>query len=198
MNRYLVLSLVIIVCLAGWFLSSSQSAWQGADMASTGATTATTSAATDARSAAKVTTAPVKKTTTTTAPKSAAAAYKSVITKTDSYRCDYEQVSPTQRTSGRVYVADGKMRTELHTSGVNVTANSLAVYDGTYLYTWTEGLATGIKTQPTSVAQLPLILPNDLTGSTILGSSENSVSWHCRSWVADATLFAPPTYVKFQ
>lgn len=196
MNRYLVLSLVIIVFLAGWFLSSSWNAQQSDDMASTTAETATTSASTAPTLAAKTAAAPTK--TTSAAPKATGAAYKSVITQTGSHRCDYEQVSQTQRTTGVVYVANGKMRAELRTFGSSVTANSLAVYDGRYLYTWTEGLATGNRTQPSSVAQLPLMLPNDLTSSTILGSSENSVSWNCRTWASDAKLFVPPSYVTFR
>ena len=122
--------------------------------------------------------------------------YKSIITQTGSHQCDYEQVGSSGKTSGVVYIADGKMRAELRTSDV-VDTRSLAVYDGRYLYIWTEGKTTGTRSEPSSVSQLPIVIPTDLNSGKIFGSGTNSISWNCHSWLKDAKLLVPPSYVTF-
>lgn len=178
-----VIALLIIVF--GWYT------WRGAGAPGSAATStpATSTEEQPAKPAATggTTAGAVKKPTV----------YKSLITYGGSHRCDYEQVTTSRRTSGVVYVADGKMRAELRTRSTSLDARSIVVYDGRYLYSWTEGKSTGTKTQPSSISQLPLILPADLSSKTVLGTADNNVSWTCYDWVKDAKLLAPPTYVTF-
>ena len=71
------------------------------------------------------------------------------------------------------------------------------IYDGGYLYAWQEGKAVGTKTAINSVADLPKVIPQDLTSGAVLGTDMNNVSWNCHAWSKDPNLLKVPTYVKF-
>ena len=195
MNRYIVISLVIFAFLGGLYFTQIRSAvpvpYLITDTASTTPEQATTTAPVATVQPAKTAAAPKPPT-----PKNTQT-FKSLVTQMGNYRCDYTQVTGSSRTEGVVYVSDGKLRIELRSLGMKVT-NTLAVYDGRYLYTWTEGMANGSKSQPSSTAQLPLILPSNLNTYTTLGSGDNSVTWNCRPWTKDPANFAAPSYVTFK
>lgn len=114
-----------------------------------------------------------------------------------SYQCDYEAVSPQGRASNVVYLSDGKMRGEFRTTGAFATSNNITVYDGKYLYVWTEGFSTGKVTEPKTLADLPGIIPQDVSSGRILGTSANNVSWNCHAWLRDASKLMRPSYVTF-
>lgn len=196
MNRYILISLVILAFLGGLYFTQIRSYVPSFDMASTTPEVATT---TDAVATAPAGDAP--KAAAPTTPKAPAPkntqTYKSLVTQMGNYRCDYTQVTGSSRTEGVVYVSDGKLRIELRSLGAKVT-NTLAVYDGRYLYTWTEGMANGSKSQPSSISQLPLILPSNLNTYTTLGSGDNSVTWNCRPWTKDPANFVAPSFVAFK
>jgi hypothetical protein len=151
------------------------------------------------------TTAAGSKTTTTT--KTASSAPKPVegmkvslggiFAEQGNYECDYEAVTPSQRTSSVVYVSNGKLRGEFRTSQTGKTNASIVVYDGTNLYAWTEGMATGQISQPKTLADLPGIIPDDVSSGRILGSGLNTVGWNCHAWSYDASLLQRPSYVTF-
>lgn len=113
------------------------------------------------------------------------------------YQCDYEAVSPQGRASNVVYLSDGKMRGEFRTTGAFATNNNITVYDGKYLYVWTEGFSTGKVTEPKTLADLPGIIPQDVSSGRILGTSANNVSWNCHAWLRDASKLTRPSYVTF-
>ncbi len=115
-----------------------------------------------------------------------------------SYQCDYEQVSQTSRSTNVVYVANGKLRGEFRTKTATSTTLSMVVYDGSYLYVWTEGQPTGKVTQPRTIADLPSAIPEDITSGRILGSSATNVSWICHAWSKDLTKLVKPSYVTFR
>jgi hypothetical protein len=143
-------------------------------------------------------------------PQSAAAAHKTtqsgaqssrtfhtIFTQSGNHECDYDSVTATGRTSDRVYISGGKMRGEFRTvAGVSAHA-TMMVFDGYYLYTWTEGTTHGIRSDLTSVSQLPVAIPGDLMSGAVLGAGTNSVGWNCHPWIKDAALLMPPSYVTF-
>ncbi len=114
-----------------------------------------------------------------------------------SYQCDYEQVSQQTRNSSVVYISNGKMRGEFRTSTAVGGTATMVVYDGDYLYVWTEGKSTGTRTQPKTIAELPGIIPEDVSSGRILGSSATNVSWNCHAWSVKPALLARPSYVNF-
>jgi hypothetical protein len=123
--------------------------------------------------------------------------FKSIFSQPGSHVCAFEQVSQASRTSGNVYIADGKMRAEFRTTIGEKKISNMMVYNGGTLYVWVEGTAVGTKSQLKSVSELPFVIPQDLTSGSVLGSGLNSASWDCHDWSKNNTLLAPPTTVKF-
>ncbi len=89
------------------------------------------------------------------------------------------------------------MRAEFRTSEALESNNTLMVYDGKYLYVWTEGKTTGTISEPKTIKDLPSLIPEDVSSGRILGSGINNVSWNCHAWSLDSSKLVPPSYVKF-
>ncbi len=171
---------VIVLILIGgiwWYYSSENSALQN----ETGTTTSTNSQTTSNNQIAGM------KTT-----------LGGIFDDPGSYQCDYDQISSSSRSTNVVYVADGKLRGEFRTQTATTSTLSMAVYDGSNLYVWTEGKATGKVSQPKTIKDLPSAIPEDITSGKILGSGFNNVSWNCHAWSKDTTKLSKPTYVTFQ
>lgn len=113
------------------------------------------------------------------------------------YQCDYESVTPQSRASNVVYISNGKMRGEFRTIEAGASKSSIVIYDGSYLYVWTEGQSTGKISQPKTLADLPGIIPENVSSGKILGSGLNSVSWNCHAWSLDSSMLTRPSYVTF-
>lgn len=120
-----------------------------------------------------------------------------IFAEAGSHQCDYEQITQTSRSSNVLYFYGGKMRGEFRTTTGEKGTNTIMVYDGQYLYTWTEGMSTGIRSQPKTLKDLPSIIPEDITSGRILGAGINNVSWNCHAWNRDNSKLAVPSYVKF-
>lgn len=156
-----------------------------------------TSTTTEVTKTNTVTKTPVKTTTTTAPIEGMKTSLGGIFAEKGNYQCNYESVSPQSRTSNVVYVSDGKMRGEFRTIEASSSKATLVVYDGSYLYVWTEGYSTGTVSQPKTIAELPGIIPEDVSSGRILGTSENNVSWNCFPWSKDASKLVKPSYVKF-
>lgn len=120
--------------------------------------------------------------------------FSKILSQNGNYECKYEQVSTTSQSVNLIYISDGKIRGEFRTNGIS---GSMMVYDGVNLYVWREGAIVGTKMQLKSLAELPLIIPKDLTSGTVLGSGLDSVSWDCHPWSKNASLLVPPSEVTF-
>lgn len=118
-----------------------------------------------------------------------------ILSRAGNYECFYDSLDGNVQHNNRVYIADGKMRGEFRTTN---SVASLMVFDGSYLYSWQEGLAKGTRARLTSISQLPGAIPKDLTSGAIYGTSGENVSWDCHTWIKDAKMLAAPSYVKFQ
>lgn len=115
-----------------------------------------------------------------------------------SYECKYEQATQSGRSSNTVYIANGKMRGEFRSVDAQGFGTlNMMVYDGTYLYTWIEGKATGVRTQPKSLSEIPAVFPTDIHEGRVLGSGINNVSWDCHAWSTVSSMLTKPSYVKF-
>lgn len=155
-----------------------------------------TSTTTDTSQTSKSSTLATKPKTTTPAP-GMKVSLGGIFDEPGNYQCDYDQATQQSRSSSVIYVSHGRMRGEFRTSaGLNSTA-TLLVYDGTYLYVWTEGKTTGVRTQPKTIADLPALIPEDVTSGRVLGSGINNVSWNCHPWSKDESKLVKPSYVTF-
>lgn len=114
------------------------------------------------------------------------------------YQCDYDQVSLQSRSTDVIYISDGKLRGEFRTKTATTSTNDIVLYDGSNLYVWTEGKATGKVSVPKTIKDLPSIIPEDITSGRILGSGLNSVGWNCHVWSLVASKLVKPTNVTFR
>jgi hypothetical protein len=179
-NKTLVWILILVVLggLAYWYFSGSQ-----ANMAPSSQTTDTATSNTSGNTTGQ------NLATTNT--------FHSIFTQQGNYSCSYEQVATSSQSSSIIYIADGKMRGEFRTTTSTGTKADLMIYSGGLLYSWKEGAVVGTKTSIKTLADLPSVIPADLTSGAILGASNNNVSWDCHDWIKDTTQFTIPTYVKF-
>ena len=138
------------------------------------------------------------KTTNTTKPVATikTETFTNILPRVGNYQCDYEVVSPTERTTNTVYLSDGKMRAEFRTTTATDSSSNIVLYDGVYLYKWTEGKSSGTAIQPKSLSDFPTVIPKDLLAPTSLGSGLNSASWNCHAWTVNKTMLAKPSYLK--
>jgi len=185
--------IIILVVLGIWYFYSSK--MNGA--AGPQGESATTSAATTSASTASAPTTGNTAGKPTTAKPAGENTFRSIFTQSGSHQCSYEQVTTSSRSSNVIYIADGKMRGEFRTSQGTDTTASLMVYNGGYLYTWTEGMTTGKRTTIRTIEDLPQAIPRDLTSGAIIGTDMNSVGWDCHEWIKDAKLLTAPSYVRF-
>lgn len=117
-----------------------------------------------------------------------------VFAQNSSTVCKYNKVTPSGQSNDVIYISNGKVRAEFRDMGTN---GNLMVYTGGTLYRWKEGSTVGTKTQVKTLAELPLLIPKDLTSASIFGSSLDNVSWDCHPWNTDVNLLVPPAQVKF-
>lgn len=138
---------------------------------------------------------PTPSVTPTTPVKSAT--FTSILPQQGNYECNYESVTQSTRSTNVIYLSKGKMRGEFRsTNGQGIATASIMVYDGRYLYSWTEGKSTGTVSEPKSISELPALIPRDIAQSKVLGSGLYSVSWACHQWIAVPSLLAKPSYLK--
>ena len=103
--------------------------------------------------------------------------------------CTIKAVSPNR--TGTVYVAGGQMRGDLKSVMNGTTVDVSMISDGTNLFVWKPGAATGIRLSSALTA----------SGSTIAtnGGLDPSadISYSCAPWSAQTSQFNPPTSVVF-
>ncbi|MBP9669515.1 MAG: hypothetical protein KBE09_04475 [Candidatus Pacebacteria bacterium] len=123
---------------------------------------------------------------------------RDVISGMGNTTCSYERVSGNVRSSDTLYISNGKIRGEFRTTTSGVSKNTISYYDGSALYTWTEGTALGTKSSVRSAADIAMLIPANLTQGVVLGTALNNVSWDCHTWKVDATLLGTPKGVTFK
>ena len=175
--------LMVVAALGAWFFVSSRSPDEKIPAAKHEVSTSQTRPAVSAKPASVAT--------------KSASAYLKIFTQPGSHECLYEQVASDARSRNIIRIAGGKMRGEFRTATGPEQSANLMVYDGKYLYTWSEGMSTGKKTLLTSLSQLPKTIPTDLTSGASFGTSLNSVGWDCHAWLTDPAQLVPPPYVTF-
>lgn len=160
---------------------------------------ATTSPATT--TATTSTSVPAKKQEVTAAPtvpqSTPAAEARKVLLAAGNTQCVYEQTAGNTRSTNTLFLSGGKARGEFRTSVSGDNKGTIMVYDGTYLYTWTEGMGTGQKTTLRAVSDIAKLIPNDTSLAMILGKPTDGVSWSCFPWIVDASKLSAPSYIRF-
>jgi hypothetical protein len=200
MNKYTLYALMcvaILALLALFFYLKTAAPATTATSTPIVATTTSTSPATP--KAASVSVKAATQASTHTLPESTNS-FKAIFSQSGGHECDYSQVTESGVNNDSVFIANGKMRGEFQATS---SAPTIMVYDGTYLYIWTEGETTGTRTSLVSLSQLPVVIPANLSGGGSYGATgvydttQDSVNWQCHVWITDPSLLVAPSYVHF-
>lgn len=186
-NALVWIIILVVVGFGIWYASSSNTGQNNpvSQEAATTTTNVTTTTATGSSGTNKVVTNPNT--------------FHSIFEQSGTHQCTYEQVGGTsEKASSVIDIADGKMRGEFRTTDTSGnTKATLMIYSGGTLYSWQEGMTTGTKSTIKTVADLPQVIPADLTSASVLGGSSQNVGWDCHAWLKDPSVFVVPSYVKF-
>lgn len=109
------------------------------------------------------------------------------------WKCTVDASTAQSASSGVTYVSGGKIRADFTTAVEGYgNVDSHLVADGTDVYTWSSMMPQGIKTAQAAEGQ---------GGTQTSGGgmdANQSYSYDCQPWSADASLFAPPADVTFR
>lgn len=120
------------------------------------------------------------------------------LSQSQSSKCSYETVTPTTRSSSVLFMSKGVLRGEFRTWSGDITSSDIVHYDGTYVYVWKEGMSTGTKRLVNTLADLPALIPRDLTSGSVFGTATNNASWDCHQWIIEPSKVKVPSYVTFK
>ena len=137
-------------------------------------------------------------TTPSTESFSAKSSLKDIVARGGSWQCTYQINVAGVNSTGTVYVAGGKVRSDFSSKvpQVNMTIDSHMVSDGAYAYTWTSAMPQGYK------------VALDAKAKTAMGGSapasahqdfdyNGALDYNCVAWPTDESKFVVPTNITF-
>lgn len=118
--------------------------------------------------------------------------YADLIARAGSWKCDVAVSVEEAPSQGTVYVSDGKIHADftaqVEAMGGKSVRTQMIQTDG-YVYTWSDMTSQGYKMEiPEGEAQADA--PQGI-------SYDSRVTYDCAPWVADASLFVPPSTITF-
>ncbi len=193
------LGAIIMFCLGMWFDQLIHRAPLEVTLEPVATSTLSESTSTaDTAAPAPVAAAGKKPASPTPGTKSTATSLREVIAGMGNTTCNYERVDGNIRSSDTLFISNGKIRGEFRTTTAGVSKNTIRYYDGSALYTWTEGTAAGTKSSVRSAADIAMLIPANLTQGVVLGTPLNNVSWDCHTWKVDTAMLGTPKGVTFK
>ncbi len=107
-----------------------------------------------------------------------------------SQECDYSYATTSAKVSGKVYLSSGKMRSNYTTTiSEQPPITGSMIVDGQTMYLWSTGQTQGFK------ATFDETKANEQAKKYV--DVKQKVDYSCRPGIVDASLFIPPTDVKF-
>ncbi len=112
---------------------------------------------------------------------------------TGTLQCDIKSTEESAPFTGTLYVSSGNVRADIVATVPNMTkpVASHMIRSGGFMYSWSDLIPQGVKIPDTATQ-------GAASGSTSQGVSANAkVSYTCKPWAADTSIFTPPTNVTF-
>lgn len=194
-NKTIAGIVIAVLALGGaWYLFTTQAAKLRNEISAPVATTTPTAAAPAQKQIApKPTRTPSasKPVASTGAATGGVGSITSLLALKQSLSCDIETINPIVKRSGTLYVDSGRVRGDFITYIDGNKVSTSMIDDGTSLYAWTSGSATGLK------------LPAALSASGSAIASHGGIdlaatfNYSCNPWAANASLFIPPASITF-
>ena len=122
-----------------------------------------------------------------------AGTFADLMMRAGSWKCTVTTTIEEAPSTGVVYVADGKVRADFVAKpaamGGAEVSSSMIQADG-FVYTWSDAMPQGMKMKvPTATdPAVSEMAPYDYT---------QKVDYDCGPWMADASVFAPPSDITF-
>lgn len=109
-------------------------------------------------------------------------------------KCTFAADSENGETSGTVYTSGQNARGDFTTTVNNKETETHMIKDGNNFYMWGDSMATGVK-MVMNINELSENLENNKGFQSFNPDQELDID--CVSWTRDATLFTPPTNIRF-
>jgi len=125
---------------------------------------------------------------------------KELFAKGKSMQCDFEHTAETGVTSGTVYISGNDMRGDfelVQQDGKTVTSNMIRKGDTSYV--WSSEFDQGFKTViPEVTNEADNNYDQTAMQSDPFAELENqNVTYDCKPWIVNATMFTPPSDIEF-
>ena len=137
---------------------------------------------------ASPTTTEAKPTETTTTASQVRGTLKDLLTSALPQTCSFTNDTGA---SGSVYVSGGKMRGDFQTTSQGKTFSGHMIIDSGYSYLWSDAMARGMKIAMSDVQ------PTGTATSNQSMDVNQAVSYSCKPWVPNSSMFTLPTNVTF-
>ena len=128
---------------------------------------------------------------------------KDLLSKSVPSKCTVTSTNDMAESSGVVYIADGKMRSDFtNTMSTGTLAGKVMVarmiVDTDTSYMWGEGaMKMGIKMAKNDILDVKPGGANTPQNQAAMDMNEKS-DYHCDTWKVDTALFIPPSSIEFQ
>lgn len=119
---------------------------------------------------------------------------KEILTSGKSSKCTFTTATDKTQTTGTVYTSGENARGDFQSTVNGKDTNTHMIRNGDTYYMWGDSVAMGVK----------LVMSIDDLASKMQGNKDfgsfnpdEQMDVKCATWTQDATLFTPPTNVKF-
>ncbi len=120
-----------------------------------------------------------------------------LIARGGDYKCTFDQVVENSRSTGTVYISNGKMRgdfkSDVSAAGTNMSVESHMISDGEYMYTWSSMMPTGMKLK----IDQTITTSSETFGQQGSFDANMQLSYDCDPWSPDSSQFTLPSAITF-
>jgi hypothetical protein len=127
---------------------------------------------------------------------------KDLLTLGKNYKCTFEDTQDGTTTSGEIYIAGKKFRSNLVVKQDGKVMEMHSLSDNTWMYTWGDMMETGMKMNIEEMEKLG----EDVSGENVPGKTVTAKDtagyteqndFRCKPWVVDNSKFKLPNDVEF-
>lgn len=115
---------------------------------------------------------------------------KALLAMGGAQECEVAMDTANLSNKSKVYVAGGKMRSDMVTSVNGSTVTAHVIVDGNTMYNWMDGVASGMKMSLEATASAG-------ANNQAAVNLDQQVDYSCKPWTADSSKFTLPKGVTF-
>lgn len=115
-------------------------------------------------------------------------------------KCTFSTTDESGTSEGVTYVSGGKVRADFSSTVEGKVVKSHMISDGKTNYIWTDGEKTGFKMTVEQTSTTESDVPSSSTDTSVSSQVDlnEKADYKCSAWIADDSLFTPPSDVEFQ